>query len=232
MGYQAGTDTPVTATLGTNLNVDDYTYAYVVVDIPTTISAVSVVNGDIFAFVLKARAVFEDGTTVITQDLQDGAFHYTATHNLWNVLADGHDAWNDDADFDGIGADRSAFLVTASVLAMSKTFVTISDLINGTTNPKNIPGAIVEYTITITNNGTVAADNVTISDALTPYTTLQITPYGTGFSCAQMSMDGGTTWMAPTVACSSNTINTNLGTIPTGATGPTAFKVRYRAAIQ
>src|SRR6185369_7081159 len=92
MGYEAGTDTPVSATLGTTLNVDDYTYAYVVVDIPTTISAVNVVNGDIFAFVLKARAVFEDGTTVITQDLQDSAFHYNAAHNLWNVLADGHDA--------------------------------------------------------------------------------------------------------------------------------------------
>jgi hypothetical protein len=49
-----------------------------------------------------------------------------------------------------------------------KTVSVISDPVNGTTNPKNIPGAQVLYTITISNTGlgTVNPDVMTISDAI------------------------------------------------------------------
>lgn len=51
-----------------------------------------------------------------------------------------------------------------------KTVSVISDPVNGTTNPKNIPGAQVLYTITISNTGlgTVNPDVMTISDAISP----------------------------------------------------------------
>ncbi|UUZ69599.1 hypothetical protein LP416_09435 [Polaromonas sp. P2-4] len=51
-----------------------------------------------------------------------------------------------------------------------KTVSVISDPVNGTTNPKNIPGAQVLYTITISNTGlgTVNSDVMTISDAISP----------------------------------------------------------------
>jgi uncharacterized repeat protein (TIGR01451 family) len=51
-----------------------------------------------------------------------------------------------------------------------KTVSVISDPVNGTTNPKNIPGAEVLYTITISNTGlgTVNPDVMTISDAIPP----------------------------------------------------------------
>ena len=49
------------------------------------------------------------------------------------------------------------------VLAMAKTSAAFSDPINGTTNPKMIPGGDVDYTITVTNSGGSPVD---ISTAL------------------------------------------------------------------
>lgn len=45
-----------------------------------------------------------------------------------------------------------------ATLVIEKTSTVISDPVNGTTNPKLIPGAIVEYAITVRNAGTVAVD--------------------------------------------------------------------------
>lgn len=54
-------------------------------------------------------------------------------------------------------------------LVMSKMSTLISDPINGTTNPKMIPGAIVRYLITVTNQGNGPAD---VSTTATPTLTL------------------------------------------------------------
>jgi uncharacterized repeat protein (TIGR01451 family) len=57
-----------------------------------------------------------------------------------------------------------AFTVSASDLSIVKTVAILSDPINLTTNPKAIPGAVVEYTLTITNAGLVTATGVDLSD--------------------------------------------------------------------
>ncbi|AHK17702.1 DUF11 domain-containing protein [Thalassolituus oleivorans] len=54
---------------------------------------------------------------------------------------------------------------------LTKTSVVISDPINGTTNPKAIPGAVVEYTIRIVNTGNASATNVIVTDTLPTDTT-------------------------------------------------------------
>lgn len=51
---------------------------------------------------------------------------------------------------------------SSAVLAIEKISTVISDPVNGTTNPKMIPGAIVEYAITVTNVGNLAVDASTI----------------------------------------------------------------------
>jgi uncharacterized repeat protein (TIGR01451 family) len=55
-----------------------------------------------------------------------------------------------------------------ATLAATKISELISDPINGTTNPKMIPGAIIRYQITITNTGTlpVTASSIIIADPL------------------------------------------------------------------
>lgn len=57
---------------------------------------------------------------------------------------------------------------TKATLQITKTSQVISDPINGTTNPRAIPGAVVQYTITVTNIGTgpVDAGTVVVTDAL------------------------------------------------------------------
>ncbi|MCH8930400.1 MAG: DUF11 domain-containing protein [Proteobacteria bacterium] len=72
----------------------------------------------------------------------------------------------DDGAMDGQASDRDAFLVQSAVLTIVKASAVISDPFNGTTNPLVVPGAIVEYTITVTNTGAVQATTVSIADDL------------------------------------------------------------------
>jgi len=66
-------------------------------------------------------------------------------------------------------AAASAMLMVNTIpLTVIKTLQTYSDPVNGTINPKAIPGALVDYRITVTNGGAVAADidSVKITDAV------------------------------------------------------------------
>jgi hypothetical protein len=49
-----------------------------------------------------------------------------------------------------------------ATLTLVKTSTVLSDGVNGTTNPKAIPGAIVRYTILVTNTGSAAVDTGTV----------------------------------------------------------------------
>lgn len=51
---------------------------------------------------------------------------------------------------------------TTATLQIQKTSTVVSDPVNGTTNPKAIPGAVVQYTITVTNIGTGPVDSGTV----------------------------------------------------------------------
>lgn len=49
-----------------------------------------------------------------------------------------------------------------ATLTIVKSSVLVSDPVNGTTNPKAIPGAIVRYTLSVSNTGNLAVDNNTV----------------------------------------------------------------------
>jgi uncharacterized repeat protein (TIGR01451 family) len=55
---------------------------------------------------------------------------------------------------------------TAPIITTIKTVETYSDPVNDRSNPKAIPGAVVEYTITSSNAGFQAADSVSITDSI------------------------------------------------------------------
>lgn len=59
----------------------------------------------------------------------------------------------------------------AAVITATKTVAVLQDPVNGTTNPKAIPGAIVQYTIDATNTGAADADNCIIVDEIPANTT-------------------------------------------------------------
>jgi uncharacterized repeat protein (TIGR01451 family) len=68
---------------------------------------------------------------------------------------------------DGIHFAEDDYTIVAANLTATKTSRVISDPLNGTTNPKLIPGAVVEYCIVTSNAaGSATASNVAISDIL------------------------------------------------------------------
>ena len=146
-------------------------------------------------------------------------------------------------------------LATATLI-VEKTSTVISDPVNGTTNPKLIPGAIVEYAITVRNAGTGRPDtaSITILDAMppemafatgTPVTfTNGTTTSGLGaFNAATMvtysSASGGG---APYTYTPSGSFDPNvrgIRIIPAGrmnaassATAQPSFTIRFRAQVQ
>ena len=77
---------------------------------------------------------------------------------------------------DGIHFAEDDYTISAASITATKTSTVISDPINGTTNPKLIPGATVEYCIVVTNAaGSATATNVAISDTLPGTTTYDST---------------------------------------------------------
>ncbi|MGA7749246.1 MAG: hypothetical protein WCA63_03790 [Gallionella sp.] len=68
---------------------------------------------------------------------------------------------------DGAHSTYGAFKVASAVLSVSKVVNLLCDPINGNTNPKNIPGAYVQYAVTITNAaGAASATLTTVTDTL------------------------------------------------------------------
>lgn len=69
---------------------------------------------------------------------------------------------------DAIGIAQDAYRVTSSVVTVTKTVTVLCDPLNGITLPKNIPGAIVQYSIIVSNAaGTGASATLTtITDTL------------------------------------------------------------------
>ncbi|MEM8627993.1 MAG: DUF11 domain-containing protein, partial [Pseudomonadota bacterium] len=62
----------------------------------------------------------------------------------------------------GIGIHDFTVCDPFTTLSVSKVGTVLSDPINGTTNPKAIPGATIEYLITVTNTGSEATDAGTV----------------------------------------------------------------------
>lgn len=68
-------------------------------------------------------------------------------------------------------------------LSVTKISSVVSDPVNGVTNPKAIPGAVMQYCITITNPDSGTAAGVAIADALPPATSFVPGSIRSGSSC-------------------------------------------------
>jgi uncharacterized repeat protein (TIGR01451 family) len=133
------------------------------------------------------------------EDVVDTVFADTGRDNSENALDD--------------------YTVAAANLTVVKTSTVISDPINTTTNPKMIPGALVEYCITVANAaGAATATNITISDTLptdTTYVNNSIYVDGDA-SCANGSLGGSQ---------AAGVVTAPLSNIAGGATRSTRFRV-------
>lgn len=84
----------------------------------------------------------------------------------------------------GMAIHDISFCRPVANLTIAKTSSIVSDPVNGTTDPKAIPGATMLYCILVTNNGSAAATAINISDALPATTSFVPGSLRSGTSCA------------------------------------------------
>ena len=163
---QIGTDTEVTATpYINNLAADGTQRVYLVCDTPVTATNLQTgVAG------LIAEAVDAAGTAGAPSASYTVA-QLTAANTQAGVeivAADLAGTEAGDVARDAKASDRDTYIIATATLTVTKTATPICDPFNGpiASNPKNIPGADVQYAITIANTGSVAATLTSVSDTL------------------------------------------------------------------
>jgi uncharacterized repeat protein (TIGR01451 family) len=139
------------------------------------------VNGDLAAFSLTAEAktAGSNGTGTLT------ALSGPQTAGVDIVFGDAQGS--DDAPRDGKHSVRGAFKVVTATLNVTKTFVTVCDPFNGSTNPTNVPGGYVQYVVNIQNTGSVSAILTQVQDVLSTNVSFDpdlIKGTGAGTQCA------------------------------------------------
>jgi uncharacterized repeat protein (TIGR01451 family) len=186
-GYQAAEDTAIFID---ELAADANKTVYVVVDIPAGQS-----NGDIAGVTLTATAAQStdvNGQYVATAgSLAANAVQTnTSSADVANFVDTvfGDVAGQTDAALDGKHSAGSQFNVVTATLTFTKSSTVVSDPFNGTTNPKAIPGAIVEYCLDVANTGAVAANAIVLTDVIPSNTTysastIKAASSGTGTAC-------------------------------------------------
>lgn len=143
-------------------------------------------------------------------------------------------AGDTDAARDGRHSDDDAYRVLSATLAVTKTSTVVSDPFNGATNPKRIPGAVVEYCVTVTNTGAVDATTVAVTDILTgqpvAYQAGSLFTVDTGATCTGGDTEdddaAGADETDPNGGSqSAGTVSATFGTVPAGAGKAMRFRV-------
>jgi len=127
------------------------------------------------------------------------------------------------------GTDTDAsrvVLQTGPQLTLAKSSAVISDPVNGTTNPKAIPGATVRYTVVISNDAGASAsgDNVIIADAI-PANNTYLAGTTTLNGLSQTDADDPPTDNTDFGVTTPNTVTTDLGTVNPGEAHTIVFDV-------
>lgn len=175
---------------------------------------VTVVNGDIANVDLEVTAADAGVASTLGPDTTDDAGNADDTALVQNVLAEGG------ALGDGVLNVQHGFQVESAALVISKVATLISDPFNGTgVDRKAIPGAVVEYVITIDNSaGTSIATNVVVTDALN-----DVTIVSDFFGTDEFELDNG----GAVTTCTEETdppdqCEFNAGAITIGVAAPAA----------
>lgn len=198
------------------LAVDTPIRLFVVADIPAGLA-----NNAVAGVTLRATA--REGGAAGTQGLAITQTTGANTAGKDTVFADIAGVAGDTAR-DGSHSDNDDYTVQTATLAVTKTSRVISDPFNNTSNPKLIPGAVVEYCIAVANSGSADATSVVINDPVPgqlTFVTSSILLNGTvaGGTCNSNGVAGGS-YTNPNVS----------GTIATVAAGDTRTLV-FRATV-
>ncbi|MEM1131815.1 MAG: hypothetical protein AAGH53_02650 [Pseudomonadota bacterium] len=222
-----------TATFIDELAEDGNIAVFIIGDIPDT-----QVTDDVSAVILTATAReggSAGGSVGATITESTGA----DTAGVDTVFADA--AGDTDGNRDAAFSATDDYTVQAAAITVEKTSAVLWDPLNGLTNPKAIPGAVVEYCIAVSNAaGGASATNVSISDNLNntgnvTFYSAAATPPANGTSDAAPAANGvvsanacdgtGTNADASGLGESGGIVSGNLGTVSAGATETLLFRV-------
>jgi len=201
--YDAGTDTAINVNSLITDADGESVIVFVVADVPA-----GATNNQYANVRLTAQATAVGNTTPLTESASD-------TAGVDIVIADAGRNNSESA------ADQYAISVA---LAVTKNVALISDPFNNTTNPKAIPGAVMEYTILVTNSSTVQdATGVSVSDNI---------PANTSFLPGSIQLNGGGLPDSNFIAGPPARVVVNAGLVPknNGTVNGTAT-VKFRVTI-
>ena len=212
--YDAGTDLEVTYL--DQVAADTGKTVFIVANVPLGRATGDVARVRLTATASEATAAGSLGATV-TQT--SGA----NTAGVDTVFADSAAADGNVAR-DGIHFAEDDYTILAASLTATKTSRVISDPFNGTTDPKLIPGAVVEYCVAVANAaGSATATNLSVSDTL-PATTTYLAAFGikvdgtvTGATCNADGNAGG--------SYAAGVVSGTLSNIAAGVTRTLVFRV-------
>jgi uncharacterized repeat protein (TIGR01451 family) len=188
---------------------------FVVSDIPLGLA-----NGSVAGVALRATGK-EAGTT----GSQGANLVQTTggnTAGMDTVFAD-TTAGTDDAARDAAHSARDDYTVATAALTVAKTSRIVSDPVNNTTNPKMIPGAVIEYCIAVTNgSGATTASSIAVNDPLPSTVTYEPT-FGVKVDGTVASgvcqADGATAGSQ-----ASGTVTGTIASLPGGSTKTVLFR--------
>ncbi|MAM40323.1 MAG: hypothetical protein CL949_17885 [Erythrobacter sp.] len=150
------------------------------------------------------------------------------TSGVDTVLADG--AGIADQAGEGDFSARGTYKVSAADVTVSKTSRIISDPINDTTNPKAIPGAVVEYCIVVSNaSGGATATGIDVTDSL-PGDVTYDSSFGI-FVDADATCNGGQDGLdqsPPTAAIAGSNVTAKLSDIGSAESRSVYFRVTIK----
>jgi uncharacterized repeat protein (TIGR01451 family) len=186
-GYQVAQDT---ATFIDELGPGQSKTVYVVANIPA-----SQVDNDVGVVALTATAAQStDGTgqyvatagSLASDAVQTNTGSGDVSTFVDTVFADAAGAT--DAAKDGKSSSLDGFKVVTAAIAVIKSSTVISDPVNGTSNPKALPGAVIEYCLVVNNTGSASATGIVLSDAIPANTTysagtIKVNSTGTSSAC-------------------------------------------------
>ncbi len=178
--YESGTDT---VDYIDELVIDDSVTVFIVSDAPLTDSSGDPLDGKYASYHLLATA--REGNTPgslgdVTIETDDATAW--SEDSVQIVFADSAGTAGSDDERDGKHSDLDDYKAVSANITVTKTVEVVDDGLGiGSVNPKAIPGATIKFTITVTNNGSAAADNIEIQDVI---------PTNMSYDAATIQIDG------------------------------------------
>ncbi len=174
-GYASATDT---ADFVQSLLEDTCRWVYIVADTPAGLANGDLSNVTLTAITVVAGAANAGAAVAVTQ---------TAGADTAGTV----DVVFADAGRDARETAQGTYVVSTAALSVQKTSSVFSDPFNNTTNPKAIPGAVMEYAIALTNTGGANASVVSITDAVPANTTFLAGQYNGNASDVSITVGAG-----------------------------------------